>query len=165
MTCAYGQGHRLSNEPTSITHGTPPPIRNGENPKKMNMSGAIMSIYLHWEEREPVLEELIVLPKLNFQHMFTLNHILASFFFFFILKANLVLVKDARLTGRVPFSPCRLLPKCAPLLLSSLLLPDAEKWFPGWELSLLIQSYTTTKDYHLQECVLQNKRDNKGRVE
>lgn len=112
MTCAYGQRHRLSNEPTSITHGTPPPIRNGENPKKMNMSGAIMSIYLHWEEREPVLEELIVLPKLNFQHMFTLNYILVFFvFFFFILKANLVLVKDARLTGRAPCSLCRLLPQ------------------------------------------------------
>lgn len=81
-----------------------------------------------------------------------------------MLKANLVLVKDARLTGRAPCSPCRLLPKCAPLLLSSLLLlPDAEGWFPGWELSVLIQSYTATKDTSVNVC--SRIRDNKGRVE
>lgn len=73
-----------------------------------------MSIYLHWEEREPTLEELIVLPKLNFQHMLTLKHILVSFFF--TLKADLVLVKDASLMSGDRCSPRGRLPEWAPLL-------------------------------------------------
>lgn len=115
MTCTYGQEHSLANEPTSITHRTPPPIRKGENRKKITMSGAITSIYLHWEEREFTLEELTVLTKLNLfpTYVHSQPH---SGFIFFILKANLVLVKDARLTSRIHCSLRRLLPRRAPLL-------------------------------------------------
>lgn len=81
MICSYGHKNNLTNELTSIIYRTPPLIRKGENNKKMNMSGAMMGIYLHWEEREHSLEELTALPKLNFQHMFALSHIRASFFY------------------------------------------------------------------------------------
>lgn len=113
MICTYGQEHSITNEPMSITHRTPPPIRQRGIARKWICLG-LSWVFIYIEEKEnPLLRSLL------YYLSWTSNicSVSTAFWlhFFFNLKANLVLVKDARLTSRVHCSPCRLLPKWAPL--------------------------------------------------